>query len=223
MKILALAGAAAIAIAAPLAMLHAAPGDAPHAPIAITRDMVKAEADKVWARADVNQDGRIDAADREARMLKHFDAMDTNHDGQVSRDEYLAALRAHAKGWHGGDWHGGEWPGHGPDHHGAGPEGAGPDAAGHGGDGDRHHPMIARTLIIPALHDAVKADAVTRADFDAAVAARFDKLDTNHDGTLDRAELRAAQPRGPGEWHGEGHGGKWGHRGADMPPPPLGE
>ena len=219
LKSLALASAAMLAVLAPVAMLNAAPGDAPHA-FGVTRDMVKAAADQVWAKADVNSDGRIDAADREARMLKRFDAMDANHDGMVSRDEYLAAIRARAK-----DWHGAKWPDHGPgEAERKADVGADHPAMGHEGwkheeQGGRHHAMIAMMLVMPALHDAMKDGAVTRAAFDAAVAARFDKLDTNHDGTLDRAELRAAMPpRGGPEG---GHGGWRGGRGhGDMPPPP---
>ena len=61
---------------------------------------------------------------------------------------------------------------------------------------------------------------ITRAEFDAAAKARFDAADTNHDGKLTSAERRAA-------WmamHKE-HGG-WGRRHGmhgdmgDMPPPP---
>lgn len=223
MKNLAFASAAMLAALAPVAMLAAAPGDAPR-PMAVTRDMVKAEADQVWSKADLNGDGRIDAADREARMLKRFDAMDTNHDGMVSRDEYLAAIRARAK-----DWHGADWPEHGPGEAERKAD-AGPDhpAMGHEGwkhddKGGRHHPMIAMIVVMPALHDAIKDGAVTRAAFDAAVTARFDKLDTNHDGTLDRAELRAGMPPrgGPGDaggWRG-GHG----HGAMPPPPPPPGQ
>lgn len=217
MKTLALASAAMLAVLAPVAMLNAAPGDAPR-PLAITRDMVKAEADRVWTKADITGDGRIDAADREARMLKRFDAMDANHDGMVSRDEYLAAIRARAK-----DWHDMRWPDHGPGEAERRAD-AGPDhpAMGHEGwkheeKGEHRHPMIAMIVVMPALHDAVRDGAVTRAAFDAAVAARFDKLDTNHDGTLDRAELRAGMPPHGGP---EGRHGGWRGGHGDMQPPP---
>jgi hypothetical protein len=68
----------------------------------------------------------------------------------------------------------------------------------------------------PVLHEALrdKDGAVTRAAYDAAVKAQFDKADTNHDGKLTREELRAAF----------GHGGhRWGPRGMEgHPPPPPG-
>ena len=40
--------------------------------------------------ADVNQDGRITLAEAEAMALQHFDKMDANHDGQVTREERRA-------------------------------------------------------------------------------------------------------------------------------------
>ena len=61
------------------------------------------------------------------------------------------------------------------------------------------------------LHEmAEKADTnhdgtITRAEFDAAAKARFDAADTNHDGKLTPAERRAAWMAMRGE-----HGGSWG-------------
>ena len=42
------------------------------------------------AMADTNKDGRITLAEAEAMALQHFDKMDANHDGQVTRDERRA-------------------------------------------------------------------------------------------------------------------------------------
>jgi Ca2+-binding EF-hand superfamily protein len=73
------------------------------------------------------------------------------------------------------------------------------------------------------LHEmAEKADTnhdgtITRAEFDAAAKARFDAADTNHDGKLTAAERRAA-------WMAmrKDHGWRDGHGmgGGEMPPPP---
>ena len=82
------------------------------------------------------------------------------------------------------------------------------------------------------LHEmAEKADTnhdgtITRAEFDAAVKARFDTADTNHDGKLTPAERLAAWKamRAEHGWRGgRGHGrhGVVGDMG-DMPPPPPG-
>ena len=68
-----LAGAAAMAVAAP---------EAGHGPMA----RLKA--------ADTNGDGLISKAEADAslpRLAKHFDQIDTNHDGQISPEELKAA------------------------------------------------------------------------------------------------------------------------------------
>ena len=65
------------------------------------RDVRFAAAPKLaerFAQMDVNRDGYLDRADREARMqerrAKWFSDADSNRDGQISRGEYDAA---HAK------------------------------------------------------------------------------------------------------------------------------
>ena len=45
---------------------------------------------RMIAMADTNKDGRITLAEAEAMALQHFDKMDANHDGQVTRDERRA-------------------------------------------------------------------------------------------------------------------------------------
>lgn len=83
------------------------------------------------------------------------------------------------------------------------------------------------------LHEmAEKADTnhdgtITRAEFDAAAKARFDAADTNHDGKLTAAERRAAwmamrKEHGGGWGHGKRHGHGMGGDMGDMPPPPPG-
>ena len=74
-------------------------------------------------------------------------------------------------------------------------------------------------IILPALHEARKDGVMTRAAFDAAVKAGFDRIDSNHDGSLSRDELRAARQA----WRHDDHrGGGWRRdRGMpDTPPPP---
>lgn len=82
------------------------------------------------------------------------------------------------------------------------------------------------------LHEmAEKADTnhdgtITRAEFDAAAKARFDAADTNHDGKLTAAERRAAWMAMRKEHGGWGHGRGMHRMGGgdmgDMPPPPPG-
>lgn len=46
--------------------------------------------DRMIVLADGNQDGRITLAEAEALALRHFDQMDSNRDGQVTREERRA-------------------------------------------------------------------------------------------------------------------------------------
>ncbi len=225
-----LAGAAPV-LAAPAPAMAPSADTAPKPAHVITLAMVMAAADRMWAHGDANHDGKIDAADRDARMLERFARVDTNHDGVISKDEFLAEVHARAARWH---------------DHGDGPPPPSPPASpppspppGEGPDHDRHHGdhaetrgrmggMIPMAILWPAMGDARKDGVITRAAFDAAVKAHFDRLDANHDGTLTHDELRAA--------HGAGmHGGGWKHHGGPMgddmaghgdmpapPPPPAG-
>ncbi|WP_353229867.1 calcium-binding protein [Novosphingobium sp.] len=214
---LVLLSTAALVSAAPVAM--AGPGPA------ATYAEVTAMADKMWTRMDANHDGRIDAADRDARMLEHFVKADTNHDGMVSKDEFLAQVHARAAQWHAhhpDDADGPPPPGHdGLDHDGPDQDGAdhGPMHPGMG-----RHPggMIGMAVIHPAMRAARHDDAITRPAFDAAIKARFAALDTDHNGTLTRDELRAAMRDAWGHaGHGPHHGSHDGaHHGEGMPPPP---
>jgi hypothetical protein len=98
-----------------------------------------------------------------------------------------------------------------------------PTGMGHGG-----RMMRAMEAMADTNHDGQ----ISRAEFDAAAKARFDKADTNHDGKLTRAERHAAwgaihtrHGKHSGMGHGGmEHGGKMGDDMGDMPPPPpLGE
>jgi hypothetical protein len=77
------------------------------------------------------------------------------------------------------------------------------------GMGPHHGHMAAMMIIGPAMHEARKDGVITRVAFDTAIKARFDKIDTNHDGKLSHEEMRAARPLHRG----------WGHD--HMPPPPV--
>jgi len=77
------------------------------------------------------------------------------------------------------------------------------------------------------LHEmAEKADTnhdgtITRAEFDAAAKARFDAADANHDGKLTPQERRAAWMAMRGAHGGWDHDHEMGGNGmGDMPPPP---
>ncbi len=143
-------------------------------------------------RGDPNGDGTVSRAAYIAQADARFQQMDTDHDGSVSASEmqsYRQAMRDRRIA------RGGDVPPPPPPmdgQHDAKP-GGGPNAM----------PDFSRTI--------------TRQDFTDRAAKRFDRMDTNHDGMLDRAERAAGRPmrgkRGMRGMHDEGQ----------MPPPPPGD
>ncbi|SDC98472.1 EF hand [Sphingomonas sp. YR710] len=97
-------------------------------------------------QADANHDGMITRAEFIAARLARFAEMDRNHDGVVSKDDFsrLAKFR--------------------------------PEAA------DRLDMLIAQA---DADHDG----RMTRAEIAAAPTPIFDRADSNHDGVIDKSEL----------------------------------
>jgi Ca2+-binding EF-hand superfamily protein len=61
-----------------------------------TKAKVAKQIDKLFARLDNDNDGKISKseASKGPRLSKHFDAIDTNHDGFVTRAELAAAFAA---------------------------------------------------------------------------------------------------------------------------------
>lgn len=80
-----IAGAAAIAVAAPAIAQNRT---APQADM--TRAAVQERTQKAFERMDANKDGKIDTADREARRKQMFDRVDADGDGAISFTEYTA-------------------------------------------------------------------------------------------------------------------------------------
>ena len=58
--------------------------------------------DDVLARLDTDKDGKIskDEASKGPRLSKHFDEVDTDHDGFVTKAELTAAMAHHAHAKH---------------------------------------------------------------------------------------------------------------------------
>lgn len=200
-----LLGMSVIALATAGAALAAddKPGDSP----GLTRDRAQAGAEALFARLDVNHDGKVDAADRSARLDQIFDCLDANHDGAISRAEFLSANARPMPGPGG--------PGMGP---GAMPGGHGP--AGCEGDGERG---LVRAMPILREADPQRTGVITKTAFVAAALAIFDKSDTNHDGVVTADERQAAQAAmggGMGGMRMRRGGGGEGGGGGDMPPPP---
>ena len=212
MKKTTLAATTAVVLTASVALLYGAipalaqGGPDPMGDGTVTWAEAKTRADAMWTRLDVNKDGVLNAADREAKMMQVFDAFDANHDGNVSRAEFAEHSKAMMDGkamMDSKDRDGAEGPGHGKGMM---------MGMGHGG------PMMHK---MAEMADTNHDQSISRAEFDAAAKARFDKGDTNHDGKLTPQERRAAWA-GMREGHGwrGGHGRGHGDMGGDMPPPP---
>ncbi|MFA6218671.1 MAG: EF-hand domain-containing protein [Erythrobacter sp.] len=103
------------------------------------------------------------AQKREDRMARHFATADTDRSGGLSQDE-LHALHA-ARGE------------------------AGPGRPRHGG---ARHGGFGGPMMLLHMADADGDKAVTRAEFDKAIAAHFAKIDADGDGSVSAVERRAA-------------------------------
>lgn len=131
----------------------------------LTRDQAQAVATRMFDQLDVNKDGKIDGADRDARRSELFDRLDTNHDGQLSRSEFTAAGTSAARD--------------------AGPKDAAPAK-----QAARPRAGAPTTRV-----DTDHSGGVTQAEYIAVALRRFDAADANKDGRLTPAERRAQAPR----------------------------
>lgn len=138
-------------------------------------------AGRMFDRIDANKDGKLDAADHEARRTAAFDRIDANKDGAISRAEFTAMR---------------------PDMAGSG--------AGHGEKRGGHGGMHARggmgRAMMPQMADSDRDGSVSRAEFAAAAASRFDRADSNRDGQLTPAERQAARAAMRERMQHRGHG-----------------
>jgi hypothetical protein len=147
-----------------------------------TRAEVQARAAEMFAKLDVNKDGRLDAADRAARhaerQARKFARLDADGNGSISKAEWdqhgadRAAKRAER----------------GEKRAAAGEDGRGKRHAmrGHHGKRGGHYGMMMGKA------DADGDKAISQAEFQTAALARFDAADANKDGQV-TAEERKAQ------------------------------
>lgn len=190
-----LGGLSAILMAS--AALYAAPGDM-KAKIdtdgngAVSKSKSLAASDKMFARMDVNSDGKVDAADREAKLKQHFAKIDTDNNGAISQTEFLAM---HANR---GDRAGA-------------PDGKGERMGHRGGKGRGGHGMGMK------MADANGDKVITQAEFRTAAEARFAKADANNDGSISADERKAGHK---GMW--KGHRGPKPGQPPMAPPEPEG-
>lgn len=156
----------------------------------VSRSDALARAGQMFARLDVNADGKLDPADREARRAAAFTRLDANKDGQISRDEFTAMrppmggqgmMRGHDMNGQGMGQHGEGQGMHGQGMHGQGMQGRGMRGHGRGG------------MMLMRMADSNADGAVSKDEFTAAAATRFDRADSNRDGQLTPAERQAAK------------------------------
>lgn len=83
---------AALALAAIPAALLAQPAPGPQT--SMTKADAQARAAEMFARMDVNKDGKLDEADRAARQGEMFARLDTDKDGKLSQQEFTAGRRS---------------------------------------------------------------------------------------------------------------------------------
>lgn len=180
-----------------IAYAHGAHGtdDDPHAMMdpdgngVVTRAEAEKAAAQMFARLDVNKDGKLDRADREqaraAMREKHFAALDANGDGAVSKAEFMADKGPGGPGGPGMGDHDMDGPG-GPGKHG-----------GHGSMGGHHGMggpggMGGGMMMMAKMADTDNDGAVSQSEFMAAATKHFDMADANHDGQITKAERQAA-------------------------------
>lgn len=177
MKILMFAGAGLLALAAMPALGQPAERglDRPQ-----TRAAVEARVQARFARADANRDGYVTQdevraraeARRGERREQMFERLDTNHDGSISRAEFNArpALRGGERRAMRGERRGQRFANHG----GRGMRG------GFGGRGF-------------AAMDLDHDGRVALAEANRVALERFDRVDSNRDGTISLEERQAAR------------------------------
>lgn len=116
-----------------------------------------------------------------------FDRIDTDKNGQISRDEFTAH---HQRG---PGMRGGQGFGHG-DHAGmAKGDGAGKRWSRRGG----HRGGM---MGMARMADTDRDGAITQAEFAAAQAAHFDRVDANKDGSITKEERQAARQAMRQQW-----------------------
>jgi Ca2+-binding EF-hand superfamily protein len=130
-----------------------------------TRTQAEQRSAEVFGRMDANDDGVLDAADREAARRDAFDRIDADKDGTISFAEFEARRGERGE--------------------------ARADRRGHGGE--RSFGRRGSGMTHGADADADKDGTVTQAEFTTAALARFDRADADKDGTISHQERRDAR------------------------------
>lgn len=154
----------ALALAAIPAALLAQPAP----PANVTKADAQARAAEMFARMDINKDGKLDQADRAARQAEHFARMDTDKDGKLSQSEFSAGR---------------------PKREGMAQDRKEPGKMGRRGGGHGAMGMMAR------MADTNKDGALTRDEFLAAQGKHFEMMDADKSGTVTAEERQAARAK----------------------------
>src|SRR5690606_9383431 len=164
-RMLTLTLAAGIALAGTAAYAHGAETRA------MTRTDVEQRTSEMLGRMDVNGDGRLDAADREAARRQAFERIDADGSGEVSFAEFEARRAGHRQ----------------PHAEAGNPR----ESAGRRGFAWRGMRGIGRGASRAA--DADGDGAVSHEEFAGAALERFDRADADGDGTISLEERREAR------------------------------
>jgi len=159
-----------------------------------TRAELQAKIAEQFKKADANSDGVVTKAEAEAaheamkakmaerraeRREQHFEMLDTDKNGQLSKEEFTAPRERKGDEAKGRDGHGGKHWGH------RGMRG--------------HHAMGMRGAWFERA-DANKDGQVTLAEASARPLEMFDKMDANKDGTISAEEHQAARAAMRAKW-----------------------
>ncbi len=175
-------GAALLAVPVLAAPGGAAKGDTDGNGV-LTRAEAQANAAQMFAKMDTNKDGKVDGTDRAAQraamQAKRFASLDADGDGSISKAEWdkHSADRA-AKRFERGDKRAGAGDADEGKRHGM-------RGGHHGKRGGLHGMMMGKA-------DGNGDKAISQAEFQTAMLARFDAADANKDGQV-TAEERQAQ------------------------------
>lgn len=152
----------------------------------LTRAEAQAHATTMFARMDANGDGKLDATDRAAKraemQAKMFERLDANKDGSISKtewDQHAADRQAKRTA-------------HKEKRAASGEARDGKRHAMRGGHGKRggHHGMRGAMMM---KADTNGDKAISQAEFQTAMLARFDRADANKDGQVTAEERAAAR------------------------------
>ncbi len=139
---------------------------------AVTKAELTAALEARFAKMDVDKDGKLTQADRDAMRQQRLDArfarMDSDRNGQISKAEFAAAHQARAE---------------------KRAEAGKRDGRHFGG---RHHRGPGRDMMGGKQGMRAGGD-IAKADFLARPLAMFDKLDSNRDGKVTAEEMKAAR------------------------------